>query len=234
MKIVHRRPVKTADVSSARGTAGKELGKLLLFALAMLLALFFTVGWAVDFIVARISFETETRIFKHVRFPAAEVQGEGDSAHLQSARAILGKLRVEPAVPSLPYRLVVIRESEPNAFAFPGGAIGVTTGLLDMLDEEIALAFVLGHELGHFHNRDHLKGLGRVIGFRVIMTMIFGAGDGTESFGNMIEFVLQRGYSQEVERAADRFGLELVHAAYGKTEGVDRLFQILSEGDTMP
>ncbi len=234
MKIVHRQPVETADVSSARGTAGKELGSLLIYAAVSLIVLFIAVGWAVDLVVARISFQTETRIFKHVDFPAAEPHDEKDKARFKSTDAILTKLKTDPKVPQLPYRLVLIQEKAPNAFAFPGGTVGVTTGLLEALDEEIAVAFVLGHELGHFHNRDHLHGLGRAIGFRIILAMIFGVGDGAEHFGNVVEFVFHRGYSQKVERAADFFGLELVHAVYGKTEGVDRLFQILSEADTMP
>ena len=234
MKIVYRQPNGTADVSSARGTAGRELGKLLLSALAVLILLFFAVGWTVDFAVERISFDTETRIFQHLSFPAKVADGAKDSPHLRTAGTILSKLQDNGTVPPLPYRLVVIEESEPNAFAFPGGTIGVTTGLLERLDREIAVAFVLGHELGHFNNRDHLQGMGRTVGFRIISAMIFGAGDGAVSFGNMVEFVLQRGYSQEVERAADRFGLELVYTVYGKTKGVDRLFQILSEQKTMP
>lgn len=234
MKIVHRQPKKTANVSSARGTAVRELGKLLLAALVLLIVLFLSVGWAVDFVVARISYDTETRIFRHIRLPEKKVQDPKNSDYLSSATAILSKLKKEPAVPQLSYRLVVIQEEKPNAFAFPGGTIGVTTGLLDSLDQEIEVAFVIGHELGHFRNRDHLQGMGRAIGFRILLAMIFGAGDGAETFGNMIEFILQRGYSQEVEREADRFGLELVHAVYGKTQGVDRLFQLLSEGETMP
>jgi len=50
----------------------------------------------------------------------------------------------------------------------------------------------------------------------------------------MIEFVFQRGYSQEREKGADRFGLELVYSKYGKVDGVDRLFQILLDEHTLP
>ncbi len=234
MKIVYRQPKKTADVSSARGTAGTELWKLLLSAVVLLIVLFFAVGWTVDFIVARISFETEARVFKHVNLPVHGAKDPPIPAHIEMAGAILAKLQKNPEVPPLPYQLVVIEQEDPNAFAFPGGTIGVTTGLLEVLDDEIAVAFVLGHELGHFHNRDHLEGMGRAIGFRIIMATLFGLGDGAESFGNMIEFVFQRSYSQEREKAADRFGLELVHAVYGKTEGVDRLFQILLDEHQMP
>ena len=39
--------------------------------------------------------------------------------------------------------------------------------------------------------------------------------------------VIQRRYSREQERRADRFGVELVTAVYGQTEGMTRLFEIL-------
>jgi Zn-dependent protease with chaperone function len=103
---------------------------------------------------------------------------------------------------------------------------------MEVLEEDLEVAFVLGHELGHFHSRDHLQGLGRAIGFRIIMAVVFGSG--SESFGYMIESVFQRGYSQESEKAADRFGLELVYRAYGKMEGVDRLFQIILDENKIP
>lgn len=232
MKIVHRQPEKTADVSSARGTAGRELWTLVLSAVALLVFLFFAVGWMVDVVVARISFETEAKIFKHLTLPPGKAQDTTSAALVEKAGAILGALQGDPSVPPLPYRLVIIEQPDPNAFAFPGGTIGVTTGLMEALEEDLAVAFVLGHELGHFHSRDHLQGLGRAIGFRIIMAAVFGSG--SDSFGYMIENVFQRGYSQESEKAADRFGLELVYRAYGKMEGVDRLFQIILDADRAP
>ncbi|MFC1856305.1 M48 family metalloprotease [Thermodesulfobacteriota bacterium] len=49
--------------------------------------------------------------------------------------------------------------SKPNAAAFPGRLIMVTKSLLKESDSENALAFVLCHELGHYANKDHLRGL---------------------------------------------------------------------------
>ncbi len=44
----------------------------------------------------------------------------------------------------------VIERDDPNAFAIAGGKVAIHTGLLDMLqDDEDAIAFVLGHEIGH-------------------------------------------------------------------------------------
>lgn len=232
MKIVNRQPKETADASSARGTAGRELWQLLLSAVVLLIMLFIVIGWTVDVIVARISFETEAKVFKHFALPPAKRQDAPNQVHVEKAGAILVTLQSDPSLPPLPYRLVIIKQEKPNAFAFPGGTIGITSGLLEVLEEDLAVAFVLGHELGHFHNRDHLQGMGRAIGIRVVMATIFGAG--SESFGNLIEFILQRDYSQDSEKAADRFGLELVYRAYGEMEGVDRLFQIIQDERKTP
>ncbi|MDF2772614.1 MAG: peptidase [Geminicoccaceae bacterium] len=51
--------------------------------------------------------------------------------------------------PNLPWSFRVIDDPTPNAFAFPGGFIFITRGLLDMMNSEAELASVLGHEIGH-------------------------------------------------------------------------------------
>ena len=202
--------------------------------LVLLIALYFLIGITVDLFVSGISFETETRIFKNFQPGGNQDKNAPYKEAFDKAESILEKLKGRPSVPPLPYRIMLMEHEDPNAFAFPGGTIGVTTGLLAALDEDIEIAYVLGHELGHFHNRDHLQGMGRAIGLRIIMAMVFSSGAGAESFGNMMEFVFNRGYSQDRENKADRFGLELVYAIYGKTEGVDHLFRILQEKDRLP
>ena len=76
--------------------------------------------------------------------------------------------------------------------------------------------------------------MGRAVGFRIVLSIIFGGSPGADSFGDMIEYVFQRNYSQERERQADRFGVTLVLATYGKVDGVDKLFQMLLEEGTLP
>ena len=49
----------------------------------------------------------------------------------------------------LPYEFVVINSSELNAWALPGGKIGVNRGLLVALESEAELAALLGHEIAH-------------------------------------------------------------------------------------
>lgn len=47
------------------------------------------------------------------------------------------------------WRLAVINDPTPNAFALPGGNIGVHTGMLKVAKTDDELAAVIGHELGH-------------------------------------------------------------------------------------
>ena len=47
------------------------------------------------------------------------------------------------------WEVLVFEDSTPNAFALPGGKIGVHTGMLDVATTPSQLAAVLGHEVGH-------------------------------------------------------------------------------------
>ena len=234
MKISYKQPQRTSDVSSANGTAFSEFWKLMLSAAVLLVAIYFLWGVIVDAVVAGISFETEARLFKSFKPKPAEITRKATLDRFNHARAILHKLQSGRQVPDLPYDLVLMEQTAPNAFAIPGGAIGVTSGLLEALSEDIEIAFVIGHELGHFKHRDHLEGLGRSAGFRLIMALLFDIGAGSETFSDVTGFVLERRYSQNRERDADRFALELVHEVYGSVDGTDRLFKLLLGKGSIP
>lgn len=51
--------------------------------------------------------------------------------------------------PNLPWEFHVLDDAAVNAFAYPGGFIFVTRGLLTHLGSESELAEVIGHEIGH-------------------------------------------------------------------------------------
>lgn len=49
----------------------------------------------------------------------------------------------------LPWEAQAFAIKEPNAFALPGGKVGINTGLLRVADTDDELAAVVGHEIGH-------------------------------------------------------------------------------------
>jgi len=55
--------------------------------------------------------------------------------------------------PNMPYSFRAVEASHINAYAFPGGSIACTRGILLNLDNEAQLAALLGHEVGHVSAR---------------------------------------------------------------------------------
>ncbi|GAB2659595.1 M48 family metallopeptidase [Arenimonas aestuarii] len=51
------------------------------------------------------------------------------------------------------WEIVVIQDDSPNAFALPGGKVGVHTGLFKVATTQDQLAAVIGHEMGHMVSR---------------------------------------------------------------------------------
>jgi len=63
--------------------------------------------------------------------------------------------------PQLPYHFAVLDTPVENAFAAPGGFIYITRGLLALINDEAALAVILGHELGHVNARHTARAMSR-------------------------------------------------------------------------
>ncbi|MGD9369513.1 MAG: M48 family metalloprotease, partial [Desulfobacteraceae bacterium] len=55
--------------------------------------------------------------------------------------------------PQMPYSFRVVNANYVNAYAFPGGSIAVTRGIMLKMRNEGELAALLGHELGHVNAR---------------------------------------------------------------------------------
>jgi len=124
---------------------------------------------------------------------------------------------------SYKFRVEIDDSEQANAMALPGGLIIVTQGLLDQVESENELAFVLGHELGHFKNRDHLRALGRGVVLSVFFAVV--TGNDVAGIGIKAADVTLRGFSRQQETKADDFGLAMVHAEYGHVNEAWRLFE---------
>ncbi len=52
-------------------------------------------------------------------------------------------------MPNASWEFVLFKDDNVNAFALPGGKVGVYTGMFKLIEKEDELAIVIGHEVGH-------------------------------------------------------------------------------------
>jgi len=135
--------------------------------------------------------------------------------------------------PQMPYSYRVLNANYVNAYTFPGGAMGVTRGILADLDDEAQLAALLGHEIGHVNARHAAQRQGQNLVAQAALAGLNVAAQSSDwgglmSMGGQIgASALLAGYSREHEREADALGQEyLVKAGYPAT-GMVRLHQLL-------
>lgn len=62
------------------------------------------------------------------------------------------------------WETAVFAESEPNAFALPGGKVGVNTGIFSVAKNQDQLAAVIAHEIGHVVEQHHDERITRQMG----------------------------------------------------------------------
>lgn len=194
-----------------------------------LLIVFWILGLLVDQAVDYITPEMEAMIFSAAGGSASESVESSDPRQVELQRMIDG-LR-ECIQIGYPLKVYLLDLDGANAFAFPGGRIFIFTGLLDKVVSKNGLAFVLAHELAHFKNRDHLRGLGRGIVLTAVSALLTGAGsDLTQLFTPAVGFS-QAQYSQERENMADKQALQTLNCSYGHVGGATEFFEAMKPDD---
>jgi Zn-dependent protease with chaperone function len=140
--------------------------------------------------------------------------GTGEMAGRDALARMTARLSAAAAL-ELPLDVKVVRRSEANAVALPGGRIYVFQGLIDKAQSADELAGVIAHEVGHVANRDGTRSILQAAGLSFLFGMLLGdfVGGGAVVIG--ARAVLQSSYSREVESAADRYGVELIGRAGG-------------------
>ncbi|MFT7462742.1 MAG: Zn-dependent protease with chaperone function [Pseudohongiellaceae bacterium] len=190
-------------------------------------------AWAAEQVVRWIPLDVEVELFESLSFDLAwEDTSTPANAHNAHELTELTQ-KLASHWPDAPYehKVVVQQSAAPNAFALPGGTIIVTSGLLELLDTENQLAFVLAHELGHYRHRDHLVMLGRSALFQLFLAGVGLSGVPSVGIVENSGQLAASAFSRDQELAADRFALELMAAEYGHVAGaIDSLSQ-LSAGE---
>lgn len=139
------------------------------------------------------------------------------------------------------FTFFVVRDPTINAFAMPGGVIGVHTGLILSSTSESELASVLAHEIGHVVQRH----LARMVAqqrqdawksFAAMAFALLAARSNPQLAGASMQAAQagaiqkQLDYTREHEREADRVGLQILNQAGFDTRAMPTFFEQLQKG----
>ncbi|MGB5337009.1 MAG: M48 family metallopeptidase [Woeseiaceae bacterium] len=124
------------------------------------------------------------------------------------AEAVVGVL--DPPLSDIDWELAIFESQSVNAFAMPGGKIGVFTGILEVTENQHQLAAVIGHEIAHVTARHSNE--------RASRASITGYGI------NALAIILGGGYSgatytaQQALKAGADLGISLPHTRGQESE----------------
>lgn len=146
-----------------------------------------------------------------------------DPVAVSRVRAIGRRLAACAHDPDYPFEFHVVESGEINAFALPGGFIYVFRGLLQLVPNDDALAFVLAHEISHVTERHAVrqfeKNLLLAAGLAGILAGT-GAGSGFNDAAGVVQAVAGLSFTRSDEKDADETGMDLlVKAGYNPRAG---------------
>lgn len=166
-----------------------------------------------------------------------EYGGEVKSKELRDYVTTVGhrlSRHVEKEFADIKWEFITLDSDVINAFALPGGKVFMSRGLMEKLDNEAALAGVLGHEIGHVTGRHIDERLsqstvvqgvvgvgGAVVGgsggwAEIIPTVVGGVGQG---------YLLK--FNRDQESEADRQGLKYMVKAFYDPMGMTDVMEVL-------
>lgn len=128
------------------------------------------------------------------------------------------------------YEFRVIGAPEINACALPGGIVCIFEGLLHIIPNDDALAFVIAHELTHTARRHWAKFVKKSEEAGLLLSIIgvaAGASDLANLAVSLAQAILNASYSQEQEKEADTMGTELVWKAHFNPQGALQTMEML-------
>jgi predicted Zn-dependent protease len=144
---------------------------------------------------------------------------ETDQRILRYVQCITERLIRNLPAKQVKWEVRVFRDPTPNAFALPGGRIGINTGMLRIAQTPDQLAAVIGHEIGHVLADHANERLTQQLGIKVVLFLVNLFSDEPGSWqhellmkglglGSQVGVLLP--FSRVHESEADLIGLELM------------------------
>jgi len=127
-----------------------------------------------------------------------------------------------------PWDYAVFLDEAPNAFVLPGGHVGVTVGLLALVQNDDQLAAVIGHEAGHVVAHHAAERASQQTTSKILLG-IAGAAAGGSDFGKLLKdhgdqaarYGVLLPFSRKQELEADKLGVDfMARAGYRPREAL--------------
>jgi predicted Zn-dependent protease len=149
-----------------------------------------------------------------------------------------GRLAAASNDPGIGFYFFGVNDPSINAFAMPGGFIGVNSGLLLASQSESELAGVLAHEISHVTQRHIARQVMREkqLSMGTMLAMVIGllaarsnsqVASATIAGAQAGAISAQLGYSRDFEREADRSGFDVLKKAGFDVRGMSLFFERL-------
>lgn len=150
--------------------------------------------------------------------------------------SLVARLAPHSQLGSLQTTTVIVDNRSLNAFAVPGGVVGINSGLFAFAEDEGAFVSVLAHELGHLSQRHYARGSARAEQTQLpamaamLAGMLIAASGGGDAgiataMGSQAALIQdQLTYSRRFEQEADRIGLQAMASAGYDPEAMVRMF----------
>lgn len=151
---------------------------------------------------------------------------------------------LDPPYRDLPWEMAIFDDDSVNAFAMPGGKIGVMEGILKAAQNQHQLAAVIGHEIAHVTakhsneraNRTKLSG----VGIQVAAVLLGGGNQGAtytayQGLREGVPLLVLLPFSRNQESEADVIGLKyMAQAGFDPRQAVPLWQNMMKEGDKAP
>jgi beta-barrel assembly-enhancing protease len=138
--------------------------------------------------------------------------------------------RLVTAIPGAPFDFLFFAVNDPtiNAFALPGGYVGVNTGLVLLCQSESELAAVLAHEISHVTQHHMARSISTqrdamLMTLGALAAAVLASRSGGSNSGQIAQAAIassqglalqmQINYTRQIEQEADRVGFQRLDAA---------------------
>ena len=189
---------------------------------------------------AALSTREELMIGRQIMAQIRQADGVVDQPQLHDYLNEVGRKLLNAAGRAQePFYFFWVADPSINAFALPGGVIGVNAGLLLVAQTEDELASVLAHEITHVTQRHIAQQKARQASqYWVNMATFILAGivasqsnAGMPALGAAVGLgqASQLAYTRQFEEEADRIGMQLMHRAGYAVQGMPDFFDTLQK-----